>query len=138
MQQFSSLLSIYYSLAALHVSSNIFAHHQGHLDCITVSGITHCKLSYTVHLVGHFRILCHDTRKHEYQVSKNAVTLQYKIFCSINVICVTSKCHRFDPHVFLCNDLSLTVGITLMTGNMVVKKALLTRPRPCGKGELRE
>jgi hypothetical protein len=38
---------IYYSLAAVHVSSNIFAHHQEHLNCITVSGITHvyrCRL----------------------------------------------------------------------------------------------
>jgi len=38
---------IYYSLAALHVSSDIFAHHQQHLNCITASGITHvchCRL----------------------------------------------------------------------------------------------
>jgi len=38
---------IYYSLAALHVSSDIFAHHQEHLNCITASGITHvcrCQL----------------------------------------------------------------------------------------------
>jgi hypothetical protein len=42
--------TIYYSLAALHVSSDIFAHHQGHLNCITVSGITHvcrCRLAAT-------------------------------------------------------------------------------------------
>jgi hypothetical protein len=32
---------IYYSLAALHVSSDIFAHHQEHLNCITAVGITH-------------------------------------------------------------------------------------------------
>ena len=32
---------IYYFLAALHVSSDIFAHHQEHLKCITASGITH-------------------------------------------------------------------------------------------------
>jgi hypothetical protein len=32
---------IYYSLAALHVSIDIFAHHQEHLNCITASGITH-------------------------------------------------------------------------------------------------
>ena len=32
---------IYYSLAALHVSSDVFAHHQEHLICITASGITH-------------------------------------------------------------------------------------------------
>jgi len=38
---------IYYSLAALHVSSDIFAHHQEHLYYITASGITHvchCQL----------------------------------------------------------------------------------------------
>jgi len=32
---------IYYSLAALHVSSDIFARHQEHLNCITLSDITH-------------------------------------------------------------------------------------------------
>jgi hypothetical protein len=31
---------IYYSLATLRVSSDIFAHHQEHLNCITASGIT--------------------------------------------------------------------------------------------------
>jgi len=38
---------IYYSLAALNVSSDIFAHHQEHLNCITASGITYvcrCRL----------------------------------------------------------------------------------------------
>jgi len=38
---------MYYFLAALHVSSDIFAHHQGHLNCITASVITHvcrCRL----------------------------------------------------------------------------------------------
>jgi hypothetical protein len=38
---------IYYSLAALHVSSDIFAHNQEHLKCIPASGITHvcrCQL----------------------------------------------------------------------------------------------
>jgi len=38
---------IYYSLAALHVSSDIFTYHQEHLNCITASGITHacrCRL----------------------------------------------------------------------------------------------
>jgi len=37
-------------LAALHVSSDIFAHHQEHLNCITASGITHvcrCQLVAT-------------------------------------------------------------------------------------------
>ena len=32
---------IYCPLIALHVSRDIFAHHQGHLKCITVSVITH-------------------------------------------------------------------------------------------------
>ena len=102
---------IYYSLAALHVSSDIFAHHQEHLNCITASGIIHvcrCQLAATyvcntrscntvqmllmmskniarnmqssqgiinyhtqLHLVGHFRILCRDAWKHEYQVHTN-------------------------------------------------------------------
>jgi len=38
---------IYYSLAAVHVSSDIFARHQEHLSCITVSGITHCNKEWT-------------------------------------------------------------------------------------------
>jgi hypothetical protein len=41
---------IYYSLAALHVSSDIFAHHQEHLNCISAYGITHvcrCQLAAT-------------------------------------------------------------------------------------------
>jgi hypothetical protein len=41
---------IYYSLAALHVSSDIFTHHQENLNCITDSGITHvcrCQLAAT-------------------------------------------------------------------------------------------
>jgi hypothetical protein len=38
---------IYYSLAALHVLSDIFTQHQEHLNCITTSGIIHmchCQL----------------------------------------------------------------------------------------------
>jgi hypothetical protein len=38
---------IYYSWAAVHVSNDIFAHHQEHRNCITASGITHvyrCRL----------------------------------------------------------------------------------------------
>jgi hypothetical protein len=41
---------IYYSLVALHVLSDIFAHHQEHLNCITASGTTHvcrCQLAVT-------------------------------------------------------------------------------------------
>jgi hypothetical protein len=35
---------IYYSMSTLHVSSDIFAHPQEHLNCITASGITHVCL----------------------------------------------------------------------------------------------
>jgi hypothetical protein len=35
---------IYYSLAALHVLSYIFAHRQEHLNCITAFVITHMSL----------------------------------------------------------------------------------------------
>jgi len=38
---------IYFSSAAVHVSSDIFTHHQEHLNCITAFGITHvcrCRL----------------------------------------------------------------------------------------------
>ena len=41
---------VYCTLAALHVSSDIFAHHQEHLNCITAFGITHvcrCQLAAT-------------------------------------------------------------------------------------------
>jgi len=99
---------IYYSLAGLHVLSDIFAHRQEHLNCITASGVTNvcrCQPAATYvgntrscntvlmlltmteniarnmqssqgiinyltqfHLVGHFSILYHDARKHEYHV----------------------------------------------------------------------
>jgi len=39
---------IHYSLAALHVSSDIFAHNQEHLNCITVSGITHFNKEWAI------------------------------------------------------------------------------------------
>jgi len=40
---------IYYSLAALHVLSDIFAHRQEYLNCITASGITHvCNTVYRI------------------------------------------------------------------------------------------
>jgi hypothetical protein len=40
---------IYYCLVAVHVTSDIFAHHQEHLNCITAFGNTHvcrCRLVY--------------------------------------------------------------------------------------------
>jgi len=52
---------IYYSLAALHVSSDIFVHHQEHLNCITASGITHV-MSLPAGIVGVLE-LCSNTRR---------------------------------------------------------------------------
>ena len=52
---------ICYSLAALHVSSDIFAR-----NMYSSQGITNYPTQ--LHLIGHFRIFCHDARKHEYQV----------------------------------------------------------------------
>ena len=43
---------IYYSLVAPNVSSDIFAHHQEHLNCITSSGITHVCRCWLVTKVG--------------------------------------------------------------------------------------
>jgi len=34
---------IYFSLSALHVSGNVFTHHQEHLTVFTVSGSIHCN-----------------------------------------------------------------------------------------------
>jgi hypothetical protein len=41
---------IYYAKSALHVASDVFAHHQEHLTVFTVSGSVHpscCRLVYT-------------------------------------------------------------------------------------------
>ena len=45
---------IYYSLAALHVSSDIFTHHQEHLNCFTASGINplNAELNPICHLLA--------------------------------------------------------------------------------------
>jgi len=39
---------IYYSQSAVHVSGNVFAHHQGHLTVFTVSGSVHPSCSWLV------------------------------------------------------------------------------------------
>jgi hypothetical protein len=60
----------YYSLAALHVSSDIFAHHQEHLNCVIASGITHvyrCQLAVTyvcnnLECTCHLLYACHSTK----------------------------------------------------------------------------
>ena len=49
---------IYYSLAALHVSSDVFAHHQEHVNCITGSGITHYVAACCYHDTSRQRHTC--------------------------------------------------------------------------------
>ena len=47
---------IYYSLAALHVSSDIFGHRQEHQNCITASGVTNvCRCRLAATYVGNTR-----------------------------------------------------------------------------------
>jgi hypothetical protein len=41
MKKYAFYTLIYYSTSALHVSSNVFAHHQEHLNVFTVSGSVH-------------------------------------------------------------------------------------------------
>ena len=51
---------IYYSKSALHVSSDVFAHHQEHLTVFTVSGSVHpscCRLAAGSNLGEHYQIL---------------------------------------------------------------------------------
>jgi len=68
---------IYYSLVDLRVSSDIFAHSQEHLNCITVSGITHlcrCRLvswecwrrQETVRYAGRFGETCGNVSNQRY------------------------------------------------------------------------
>ena len=40
-QQYALYRLVYYSKSALHVSGNVFAHHQEHLTVFTVSGSVH-------------------------------------------------------------------------------------------------
>jgi hypothetical protein len=45
---------IYYSLSALHVSGDVFAHHQKHLAVFTVSGSVHsssCRLVFWMNTI---------------------------------------------------------------------------------------
>jgi hypothetical protein len=50
---------IYYSMSALHVSGDVFAHHQEHLTVFTVSGSVHpscCRLPADSNLGEHYQI----------------------------------------------------------------------------------
>ena len=51
---------IYYFRSALHVSGDVFAHHQEHLNVFTVSGSVHpscCRLPAGRNLGEHYQIL---------------------------------------------------------------------------------
>jgi hypothetical protein len=51
---------IYFTLSALHVSGDVFAHHQEHLTVFTVSGSVHpscCRLAAGSNLGEHYQIL---------------------------------------------------------------------------------
>jgi len=74
---------IYYSLAALRVSSNIFAHPQEHLNCITASGITHvcrCQLAAT--------FVCKTRSKHVQQPRNNKLSYTFASRWSFSYIIV--------------------------------------------------
>jgi hypothetical protein len=58
---------IYYSLAAEHVSSNIFAHHQEHLNRITASGIMYVAASWY-----------HDTSRQRHTCVIPEVVIQFR------------------------------------------------------------
>jgi len=73
---------IYYSLAALHVSSDIFAHHQEHLNCITASGITHvchCQL-VSWECWNQFQH-SHDTSRQQHMCVIPEAVIQFRYFC---------------------------------------------------------
>jgi len=42
---------IYFSLSALYVSGNVFAHHQEHLTVFTVSGSVHSEMKLEFQLI---------------------------------------------------------------------------------------
>jgi hypothetical protein len=51
---------IYYSKSAVHVSADVFAHHQKHLTVFTLSGSVHpscCRLTAGSNLGEHYWIL---------------------------------------------------------------------------------
>ena len=57
---------IYYSLADLHVSSDIFAHHQEHLNCI-YNFWYHIRMLLPVGIMGELEIQpSHDTNRQQH------------------------------------------------------------------------
>jgi len=90
---------IYSSLAALHVSSDIFAHYQGHLNCITASGITHvcrCRLvSWECWQSQH----SHDTSRPNGQMA-NKMQLCKIIYYSLAALHVSNDiCAHYQGHL---------------------------------------
>jgi len=60
---------IYYSLVALRVSSDIFTHHQEHLNYITASGITHVCRCWLV---------SHDTSQQQHTCVIPEAVIQFR------------------------------------------------------------
>jgi hypothetical protein len=106
---------IYYSFAALHLSSDIFAHHQEHLNCITASGITHVcrcqlatyrsthleqprnnKLSYTVASCWSFSYII--------SAIKSSGCLRHRYCKNISRTSINSLCFELGDHDGLCKS----------------------------------
>ena len=90
---------IYYSLAALHVSSYIFAHHQKHLNCITASGITHvrrCRLVSWELVIFVYYIMMHGNMNinvREYFITTHVLPFAMKL--TVRLIGNFSTRHEF-------------------------------------------
>jgi len=69
---------IYYSLTAPHVSSDIFAHHQEYLNCITASGITHvCRCGLVSWECSEFQH-SHDTSRQRHTCVIPEAVIQFR------------------------------------------------------------
>ena len=80
---------IYYSLAALHVSSDIFAHHQEHLNCIYSFWYYTC-MSLPAGIMGMLELafqLSHDTnrQRHTCVIPEAVNTVQMLLMMSENI-----------------------------------------------------
>jgi len=69
---------IYFSLSALHVSGDIFAHYQEHLTVFTVSGSIHCNNNIIfIKPILLFKIVKHITSNYNLVIAVNT-TRYYK------------------------------------------------------------
>jgi hypothetical protein len=105
---------MYYSLAALHVSSDIFAHHQEHLNCITASGITHVCLTFQY---------SHDTSRQRHTCVIPEAVIQFR--CSWWWEKISLETYRAAKKEWIilhsCILLVIFVYCVTMHGNMNIK-----------------